>query len=316
MIPRACRWLGKAAGLALAGQLALHGARATPAPPAPPPGAQGEWPTPAQAATGNADDDPIAAKLLVYLRLLSPVGGSADEYATFLHENPSWPQRPILLARFQQALTAEPDDATVARLCPLLTLNDVPALLRCNSVTPRPPRLNDWARDVWVRRADNATDAQALLAGFGPALGREDNWQRFDRQERAGMVEAASRQIALLDPTQQPIARARLALRRYDPQAEGTLAAVPPEQQADAALLLDHLRWLRHAQQPDAALALWRERGVETEKHLPPATAALFWRERDGLARDLLQARRRMTRCSWPMTPPTSVRPTSMTPAS
>ncbi|GAB6966227.1 lytic transglycosylase domain-containing protein [Komagataeibacter kakiaceti JCM 25156] len=289
MIPRACHWLARATGLALAGHLALHGARAAPTPPVV---AQGDWPTPAQAATGNADDDPIAAKLLVYLRLLSAVGGSADEYATFLQENPSWPQRPVLLARYQQALVAEPDDATAARLCPILALSDVHALLRCNGVTPRPPRLDDWARDIWTRRADSPTDAQALLTSFGVALGHEDHWRRFDRQERAGMVEAASRQVALLDAAQQPVARARLALRRYDPQAEEILATVPVEQQADAALLFDHLRWLHHAQQLDAALALWRERGIETEKHLPPATAALFWREREGLARDLLQARR------------------------
>lgn len=291
---RTCLWLDRAAGLVLAGYMALHCAHAAAPtmPPVAPPATQGDWPTPGQAATGNADDDPVAAKLLVYLRLLSPVGGSADEYATFLHENPSWPLRPTLLARFQQALAAEPDDATVARLCPVLALNDVHALLRCNAVTPRAPRLDDWARDVWVRRADNATDAQALLAAFGAVLRGEDHWQRFDRQERTGMVEAAGRQVALLDATQQPIARARLAFRRNDPQAEDMLAALPPEQQADAALLLDHLRWLHRAQQLDGALALWRARGIETEKHLPPETAALFWRERDGLARDLLQARR------------------------
>ncbi|MDT8872472.1 hypothetical protein RAA17_18255 [Komagataeibacter rhaeticus] len=61
-----------AAGVALLAALAARPAPAAPsAQPAPAP-ARGDWPTSRQAATGNADDDPVAAKLLVYLRLLSP----------------------------------------------------------------------------------------------------------------------------------------------------------------------------------------------------------------------------------------------------
>ncbi|AXY22946.1 Soluble lytic murein transglycosylase precursor [Komagataeibacter saccharivorans] len=286
---RASHRLGIATGLALSGLLALP----SPAASSPSPAVKAEnWPTPAQAATGNADDDPIAAKLVVYLRLLSPVGGSSDEYATFLRENAAWPQRPTLLARFQQTLAAEPDDVTAGRLCGVLPLKDVHALLRCNSASPRPAKLDDWARDTWIHRADSPTDAQAMLTAFGSAFTPEDHWQRFDRQERAGQVEAATRQVPLLTPAQQPIARARIAFRRNDPQAETTLALLPPEQQADAALLLDRLRWLHHAQRLDDALALWRARGIETEQHATGGTAAAFWRERDGLARDLLQARR------------------------
>ncbi|MCE2564032.1 lytic transglycosylase domain-containing protein [Komagataeibacter sp. FNDCF1] len=282
-----CRFrrTGIAAGLAMATILAATAAQSAPA-------MQQDWPTPRQAATGNADDDPIAARLLVYLRLLSPSKGSADEYATFLAENPSWPQRALLLARFQQALAAEPDDAAAGRLCAEQPLTDVQALLRCARAIPRPASLDDWARASWVNRADTPAEAQALLAGFGPILTPQDHWQRFDRQERAGRVDAATRQVPLLDPAQQVVARARLAFRRNDPQAETVLASVPPEQQADGALVLDRLRWLHHAQRLDEALALWHARGVETEKQQSPAVATVFWRERDGLARDLLLAHR------------------------
>ncbi|WP_130731687.1 lytic transglycosylase domain-containing protein [Komagataeibacter xylinus] len=279
------RW-GQAACLAT-----IMAGLATPAPAATAP-AEGDWPTPRQAATGNADDDPIAAKLLVYLRLLSGAGGTAEEYATFLNENPAWPQRGLLLAHYQQALAAESDDAVAGALCPRLPLTDARALLRCAHASPTPEKLAAWARDTWINRADSPTDAQALLAGFGPQFTPQDHWQRFDRQERAGRIDAATRQVALLEATQQPVARARLAFRRNDPQAEDTLSTLPPEQQADGALVLDQLRWLHHAQRLDEALALWRARGVDTEKQQSPAIATVFWRERDGLARDLLLAHR------------------------
>ncbi|KDU97020.1 lytic transglycosylase domain-containing protein [Komagataeibacter rhaeticus] len=288
-MPRAAR-PALAAGVALLAALAARPAPAAPsAQPAP---ARGDWPTPRQAATGNADDDPVAAKLLVYLRLLSPARSSADEYATFLTENPSWPQRALLLARFQQALAAEPDNAAAGRLCAAQPLTDAHALLRCASATPRPAGLDAQARATWVNRADTPAEAQTLLTGFGTVLTPQDHWQRFDRQERAGRVDAAARQVPMLDPAQQVVARARLALRRNDPQAEAVLATVPDGQQADAALVFDHLRWLHHAQRLDEALALWHARGVAAEKEVPPTIAAGFWRERDGLARDLLLAHR------------------------
>ncbi|KAB8124957.1 lytic transglycosylase domain-containing protein [Komagataeibacter medellinensis] len=280
---------------AMVAAVALTALVARPAPAQPPATpVDAGWPTPRQAATGNADDDPVAARLLVYLRLLSPAGGSADEYATFLGENPSWPQRALLLARFQQALATEPDSTAATRLCntPALPLTDVHALLRCATITPRPPGLDGQARAAWIGRADTPAESQALLAGFGTILTPQDHWQRFDRQERAGRVDAATRQVPLLSPAQQVVARARLALRRNDAQAEMLLAAVPPEQQADAALVLDHLRWLHHAQRLDDALALWRTGGAQTERQQAPAIAAQFWRERDGLARDLLLAHR------------------------
>ncbi|GBQ64321.1 lytic transglycosylase domain-containing protein [Komagataeibacter swingsii] len=275
---------GLVAGLALLAAPALH---AAPAPATP----QGGWPTPGQAATGNADDDPVAARVLVYLRLLSG-GGTAGEYATFLSENPSWPQRALLLARFQQKLAAEPDDAAAGALCDRQQLTDVQALLRCARATPRPAALDSWARVAWVNRADTQPDAQAMLSAFGPVLTPQDHWLRFDRQERAGRIDAATKQVAMLDTAQQPVARARLAFRHNDADAEDMLATLPPEQLADGALVLDRLRWLHHAQRLDAALALWRERGVDTEKQQTPAVAAVFWRERDAMARDLLLAHR------------------------
>ncbi|WNM07961.1 hypothetical protein RI056_13400 [Komagataeibacter nataicola] len=123
--------LGRAACLAtvMAGLAAPAAMAQTPA------GA--DWPTPRQAATGNADDDPIAAKLLVYLRLLSGAGGTAEEYATFLNENPAWPQRGLLLARYQQALAGEADDAVAGALCPRLPLTDVTPC--CAAPMPPPP---------------------------------------------------------------------------------------------------------------------------------------------------------------------------------
>lgn len=247
------------------------------------------WPTQRQADTGNADDSPVAARLTVYLRLLSPAGGSADEYANFLTESATWPKRAVMLARFEHALAQEQDPATLARLCARWQLSSAQALAHCaTAATPPPSQITQWARAAWVSGADQPADAHLMQQQFGAAFTAQDNWQRFDRQERNGRLAAADAQIAYLDPQQQALARARLALRRNDAGAQDLLAAVADGQRDDAMLVLDQLRWLDHAQRLDEAIALWKRRGFAIERQQDKAGAAMFWHARDTLARDLL----------------------------
>ncbi|WP_239021527.1 lytic transglycosylase domain-containing protein [Novacetimonas cocois] len=247
------------------------------------------WPTEQQAGTGNADDSPVAARLTVYLRLLSPAGGTADEYANFLTESPDWPKRSVMIARFERALSQESDPATLSRLCGRWQLTTAQALAHCaDAAVPPPPRIGEWARAAWIAGADQPGDARLLSQRFGALFTADDEWRRFERQERAGHLGAADQQVAMLDTQYQALARARLALRRNDANAETLLAGVPAGQRNDAMLVLDHLRWLDHAQRLDEAVALWKRTGFATEQHQDGPTAALFWRARDALARDLL----------------------------
>src|ERR1700722_11604836 len=93
----------------------------------------GKW-TEAQEAA-NRTGDPVAEKLIVFYRMLAPNAASAAEIAAFIRGNPDWPLSNLMERRRQEAIAAEPDNATVAALCiekkPTPTPAQGPALLRC-----------------------------------------------------------------------------------------------------------------------------------------------------------------------------------------
>ncbi len=73
------------------------------------------------------------------------------------------------------------------------------------------------------------------------------------------------------------------------PNAEALLAALPAAARADPVMMLDHARWLRHADRTADALALWQRDGDTAQRNAPPDELAAFWTERNLLARRLLQ---------------------------
>ncbi|WP_419729362.1 transglycosylase SLT domain-containing protein [Lichenicola sp.] len=263
---------------------------------------------PEPAAVVAASSDPLSARLVFYLRLLTPGGGSATEIAGFLHDNPDWPNRTLLLRRLDQALGSETDAAVLGRLCAGASLDSAQSLLRCAGaslpVGPEqsgstgllaltvPPAIAQAARSAWVQGLDQPDQAAEFLHVWGHLLTPADDWARFDRLEWGGNVAAAGRLVPLLAPAQQPLAIARLALRRNDVGADGIAAALQADAARDPALVLDLARWYRRADRSDEALSLWRTRGFDAEQQAPASRLAAFWAERDALARDLLRDHR------------------------
>lgn len=257
-------------------------------------------------AAGSAD--PVAARLVLYLRLLTPGGGSAAEIADFLHRNPTWPNRSLLAQRLDQAIGAETDTALLGSLCGTATLATSQSLLRCSgalvpeqpalgAVSPAmvgvvPPSIIQAARTAWVNGVDQPDQESTFLLNWDRFLTPDDNWQRFDRLEWSGNVAAADRVVPLLPAIRQPLATARLALRRNADGADGVAAALQGEASRDPALILDLARWLRRRDRPDDALTLWKTRGFTAETQSARARLTAFWTERDALARDLLRDHR------------------------
>lgn len=254
-------------------------------------------------ASGSAD--PVAERLVLYLRLLAPGGGSAAEIDDFLHRNPTWPNRGLLTQRLDQAIASETDVAALGSLCGTATLASSESLLRCSSaLLPSqpgadttlpltaaivPPAIIQAARTAWVNGIDQPDRERAFLHSWGRFLTADDNWQRFDRLEWIGNVAAANRVIPLLQAGQQQLATARLSLRRNADGADGVAAALQGDASRDPVLALDLARWLRRRDRPDDALALWKARGFTAETRVSRPRLTAFWTERDALARDLLR---------------------------
>ncbi|MBS1014564.1 lytic transglycosylase domain-containing protein [Acetobacter persici] len=236
-------------------------------------------------ASGSVSD-----RLTVWLSLVGSSHASAQDYADFLKTRPVWPRWQLLQTRMQQALSKETDPAVLARLC-TQTLTYGPALAQCASqggsaTSGLAGHLAAEAKQAWMNGNDSAVAASALSGTFPQVLTPEASWLRFNREEKAGSLAAARQTLPYLSASRQKQAQARLAFRANDPGADALAASLPASEADDPYLILDHLRWLRTQKRDAEAAALWKTTGVQAEaKARHPA----FWRERDALARELLQ---------------------------
>ena len=127
--------------------------------------------------------DPVAEKLILYLRLRAPGAATASEIAGFMQRNPDWPAQAILERRRQEAIATDPDDAAVLAQCtPALTLGT--AMLRCAEATANTGRTADanaLARQAWVTAIDSAVGEAAFLRRWGNIATADD--QKRARKE-------------------------------------------------------------------------------------------------------------------------------------
>ena len=263
-----------------------------------------------QAAAATAD--PVAGKLVTWLRTQVPDAASAGEIDAFLRADPDWPGRAALNQRLQQALAVEPDDNAARPLCAAHRPDTTPSLLRCAvalsgpgllppgafaSALPLgpatlPAAITAAAEAAWVAGIDDAAQEAEFLRVFGRLPTPADQWRRFDRQEWNGAVAAAARQVTRLAAADMPLAVTRLALRRGDAGADGLAAALRGTAASDPEMVLDLARWLRRHDREDDALALWHDRAPVAEAAVGSARRPDFWKERDALAREMLTRQR------------------------
>ena len=241
--------------------------------------------------------DPVAEKLVLYLRLRAPGAATAAEIASFMQRNPDWPAQAALERRRQEALASDPDDASVLAQClpdsmspPALPASASPPLtlpgpmLRCAEAIAnagRTTEANVLARRAWVAAVEAATDETMFLQRWGSVATEADQWARFQRLAWLPDPAAAARQSSRLDPGHRGAAEARLAAKRDDPQTEALVAALPAGLQTDPGLTLDRTRALRRTDHAGAAAGLL----IHAADAANPAS---FWSERNVLARKLL----------------------------
>jgi soluble lytic murein transglycosylase len=246
----------------------------------------------ADADAAVADDpDPVARKLITYFRLLAPGAATAAEIGAFLATSPDWPLQGTLAKRRDEALATEPDDAVAAGQCDSGAADDAAGLARCADAAANLGHAADaagYARRAWVALGSDPAQEDKLLARWSAAIGRAEQWQRFDRlawTDTAG----ATRQAARLDGSDRARAEARLALRRDDVQALALTEQLPAAERGDPTLVLEQARYLRRANLDAEALKLWSDAGDAAERAAPAEHLTAFWDERNILARRRLR---------------------------
>lgn len=250
-----------------------------------------QWSAAADDVGGYAD--PITAKLVLYYRLLAPGAATPQEIATFMQENPHWPNQALLEHHRETAMAADPDDADVLGQCAIRRPLEGLTLLRCAAALANAGRNEEAladARQAWITGVADPAQENAFLLRWGSEMTPDDQWARF--QELAwNNPAAAGRQIARLDPSRQKQAEARLAFQRKNPGAEALLAEAHAAETQDPGLMLDHARFLRRTGRAAEAYGLWRRDGEAAEdvtRATAPANLPAFGKERNQLARTLL----------------------------
>ncbi len=248
-------------------------------------------------ALAAASPDPLARKLALFFRLLTPGAARAAELAAFIADNPAWPQQALLGRRLQEAFAADSDDPATVERCqqPSAAPQLAAALLRCADAMGRAghqAEAEQDARAAWVKGVDPAAEL-GFIRAWGHVLTADDQWRRFDRLAwtDSGLPGGpAARQAVRVHPVNRPAAEARLALRRNDSSAPALVAALPASARADPGLILDLARWHRRANQDRAALAIWTKEGGPAEAAAGDDRRPAFWDERNLLARRMLRA--------------------------
>lgn len=275
-------------------------------------------------ALAAAEPDPLARRIVLYYRLLTPGAARATEIAAFMLESPDWPQQALLSRRLQDALATDHDDKAVLAICQQQVRkaagpaappqssaapaarpqssaepaappqSSVPSLLRCADLATRAV-IDDpaaAARRAWLTSITDASSEAAFMHRWAAQVTADDQWRRFDRlawTESPAPGAPLARQAIRVAPAQRPAAETRLALRRDDPAAPAMFNALPANQR-DPGLVLDLARWYRRAGQDRDAARVWTTLGPAAEAAAPPERRSTFWDERNLLARRLLRA--------------------------
>ncbi len=206
-------------------------------------------------ATVAAHPDPVARKLVTWLRLIAPGAGRTDEIGGFQAQNPDWPLATTLARRRDEALALEPDQTLARAECRRAAPAATAALLRCaDALAAGGERAEPMLKAAWATAPGDAAWEARFIARWSSILTRDDHVRRFEQLSWTDPA-GARRQADRLDRGHQLLAEARMALRRDDPAGPALTRAVPAPQSADAALMLDHARFLRRASRDDEAVA-------------------------------------------------------------
>lgn len=245
------------------------------------------------AATSLASEaaDPLAGRLVRYLRALSPGASNVGQILAVMAQDEGWPQGGVLARRYADTLLNERDDRVVTAACQQRAPSTAPALLRCAGLLPLGEVM---ARRAWLIGVTDLGAEAAFMKRWGAGLGLTVQAERFERlawSENATPGGTLARQAVRVEPGMRPAAEVRLALKRDDVAAPALFRALPAAAQADPGLVLELARWFRRANRDQEAARVWIERGAAAAAAAPVERQAAFWSERNTLIRRLLRAR-------------------------
>jgi soluble lytic murein transglycosylase len=234
--------------------------------------------------------DPLARKLVEWTILRSD-DSSVDfsRYAAFIAANPTWPSLVTLRRHAEAALWQQQVEAQTTlnyfRDQEPLSAKGYFALARAYLVKGDVSRAAAAVRTAWqLDGFSDTVEAQARTT-FAGLITPEDDKIRMAGRLYLEENDAALRAAQHLDPVQQAIAKARVAVNTKAGNARALLDAVPAAAQRDPGYMFSRIQWLRRTDKIEEA-ARWMLAAPRDPEQLLDLDQ--WWVERRLIARKLL----------------------------
>jgi soluble lytic murein transglycosylase len=243
-----------------------------------------KWPV-AETLAAKAKD-PLLAKVILWLNLMSPQSGhDFSDYVDFMEENPGWPGQTALQTQAELAMPLDLPPKTVLAFFGQrrpTTFGGAIQLVRALQTSGDKAQAAETARRSWIEIAGGEDEEKQFLSKYGALLRSEDHIARLDRLLWDGRQDQAKRMMPRVDGGHRALAEARLALRNDKKNADKLVAKVPKSLQRDAGLIYERAR-VRRRKEDYASIP---------DLFLPPpqpvARPDMLWREIDDAARRAL----------------------------
>jgi len=229
--------------------------------------------------------DRLPAKVLLWMKLQAPYGGTFAEITGFARENPDWPAQSALRKAAERVIAENLDDERIVRWFdenPPLTSDGAQFYADALARTGKDDKALRVARDVWITQPLTPTDEKTFLSRWNDGLRRSDHQARADRRLWDRDYEGVKRVRPLVGDDYATVIDARVALQSGQPGATDFVARVPGASRDDPGLLFDLARRLRtDGDEARAAEILARAPFVRDREDR-------WWNERNLVARKMM----------------------------
>lgn len=230
--------------------------------------------------------DPLPAKVIRWMVLATPGGGSFADIAAFLRDNPDWPNQAQLRRQAEKAMPLDLDPAVALewfRQYPPLSnegfLLYADTLIGTGSLERAIPLI----RARWAESGFTAEDEAAFLVRYQSHLRPQDHKARIDRLLWERQEAPVRRMLPFFDDAYDTLIEARIALDTDNGNADAAVARVSPALRNDPGLLFDRARWRRRKGDDAGALEIIAQAPADMGR--PQA----WWSERHLLARRAIE---------------------------
>jgi soluble lytic murein transglycosylase len=231
--------------------------------------------------------DRLPAKIIRWMKLQAPQGGSFQEVSAFLRENPDWPGQLALRRTAEAAMgdAALPPGEITGWFRQYAPLTNDGFMRYADTLLLNGERDRGLAliRQRWADTNFNNGEEQDFLFRYKEHLRRQDHIARVDRLLWDHQEGPAKRMLPLVGDGWDALIEARMALFEENRAVDAALAKVPESLRDDPGLLYERLRYRRKRNDEDGALEILRHQPAKLGR------PALWWTERHILARRALE---------------------------